>query len=190
MATKQDFLSNTAWVKRVGELFHVSDVNKNGYLQLEDYEIVITNLTRLTNNERPALIEKAREVVLEMTDSLGLKKGVKLNKEQYLDAMAAMGVEQGAKVKQGEASITTKLNNAVFDVVDVNRDGTVSLSEYKLVFKAFNIDEASAAEGYAVLDRNKDGKVSRQEFNDTETNFWWSLDDPKSKGIMGSNFEA
>ena len=32
--TKQDFLNNPTWVKRIEEFFNVRDVNKNGYVEL------------------------------------------------------------------------------------------------------------------------------------------------------------
>lgn len=189
MSTKQDFLSNAAWVKRVGELFSATDVNKNGFVKRADFQAFVDNLEKLTQNERPDLIKKAREVVMEFADSLGVKEGVKLTKEEYIEGMAALAVEQSAKLKRGETSLTVKLNNAFYDVVDVNHDGTISLEEYKLILKAFNIDESAAAEGYATLDKNQDGKLNRQKMNEAETNFWWSLDDPASKGMMGKQFE-
>ena len=91
-----------------------------------------------------------------------------------------MVVSENAKVKRGEKSLVYKLDNAIFDVVDVNHDGNVTLNEYKLVMKAFNLDEASTEASFNALDRNKNGKIDWIEFIKSEFKFWFSLDDPYS----------
>lgn len=188
MATAQDYLNNAKWVRRISQMFHDTDVDMNGYISIADFMKFADNLAREAP-DHPDLITNLRAVMVEWASAIGIKEGVKASKEDYLKLMAAMAVSENAKVKRGEKSLIYKVDNALFDVVDVNHDGNITLNEYKLVMKAFNLDEASSEAGFAAVDRNKNGKIDRNEFIETEFKFWFSLDDPDAQGILGEKFE-
>ena len=182
MATAQDYLNNAKWVRRISQMFEDTDIDKKGYVSTTDVMKFVDNLAKET--DRPDLIAKLRGVTLEWAAAIGIKEGVKSNKQEYLKLMAAMAVSENAKVKRGEKSLIYKLDNALFDVVDVNHDGSITLNDFKLVMKAFNFDEATSEAGFTALDRNKDGKIDRSEFIETEFKFWFSLDDLDAQGIL------
>ena len=46
MATVQDYLNNVKWVKRVDESFNTININKNGYISMEDWLICVNNLAK------------------------------------------------------------------------------------------------------------------------------------------------
>lgn len=187
MATVQDYLNNAKWVKRVSQMFDNTDIDKNGYISTADFLKFVDNLAKET--DRPEMIAKLREVMLEWAAAIGIKEGVKADKQEYLKLMASMAIVENAKVKRGEKPLIYKLDNAWFDAVDVNHDGHVTLNEYILVMKAFNLDAASAEAGFDSLDKNKNGKIERNEFIETEFKFWFTLDDPDAQGILGDKFE-
>ena len=188
MATVQDYLNNAKWVRRISQMFTDTDVDKNGYVSVADFIKFVDNLAKEAP-DRPDLITKLRAVMVEWAAAIGIKEGIKASKQEYLKLMAAMAVSENAKVKRGEKSLIYKLDNALFDVVDVNHDGNITLNEYKLVMKAFNLDEASSEAGFAAVDKNKNGRIERNEFIETEFKFWFSLDDPDAQGILGEKFE-
>ena len=189
MATVQDYLSNAKWERRISQMFDDTDIDKNGYISTADFMKFADNLAKETGRPDSDLITKLRGVMMEWAAAIGIKEGVKATKQEYLKLMATMAVSENAKVKRGEKSLIYKLDNALFDVVDVNHDGNITLNEYKLVMKAFNLDEASSEAGFNAIDRNKNGKIDRNEFIETEFKFWFSLDDPDSQGILGDKFE-
>ena len=86
-------------------------------------------MKRLTNNEQPEALQRALEADLELAAAIDIKEGDKLNKEQWLDALASVAADFNAKAKRGEILPTEKLKNALFDVVGVNKDGAVTLEE-------------------------------------------------------------
>lgn len=55
---------------------------------------------------------------------------------------------------------------------------------YKVVFKAYNIDEATAAESFVALDANKDGKIDHKKLISHYTKLWWFVDD-EATGAFG-----
>ena len=79
--------------------------------------------------------------------------------------------------------------NAVFDVVDKNHDGFVTFEEYKILMEASNFGEEAAKTAFNLLDKNKNGKIERNEFLSSHLTFWFSLDHPDTKGMYGDRFE-
>ena len=69
MATVKDYLKCPKWVKRVGEAFHVLDVDKKGYITEEDFMRPINELAKVVT-DRPELIAKAREAGIEFAKAL------------------------------------------------------------------------------------------------------------------------
>ena len=188
MATVEDYLKNAKWVKRLSEFFHQCDLNKDGHLSREDWLIGIDNLAAVIT-DRPALIAKLREVSLEYAAGLGLTEGVKVDRQKFLECAAAMAVAETAKVKSGGKSLLEMVDNAGFDVVDQNHDGHVTFEEYKVMMNAYHFDLESAEATFAVLDKNKNGKLERNEFTSANVKFWFQLDDPDSQGMFGAKFE-
>lgn len=66
------------------------------------------------------------------------------------------GISWGQE-KKGEAPLNPQ---ALFDLMDRNRDGKIGLEEYLIVWK----DQAEGEKAFRKLDRNSDGFLSREEF--------------------------
>ena len=61
--------------------------------------------------------------------------------------------------------------------------------EYKVVLIAGDIGEDAAKATFALLDKDKNGKIDRSEYRRANFNFWFGLDDPKSQGLYGDRYE-
>ena len=188
MATVQDYLKNAKWVKRINVCFDQFDLNKSGYISREDFLIGVDNLAKVVT-DRPALIAKAREATMEYADALGLTEGVKADKEKFLELAAAMSIAEIARVKKGEKSLIEIFDNVFFDVVDRNHDGYLTFDEYKVLMTAGNYDDDAAQGAFALLDKNKNGKIERSEFTAADVKFWCSLDDTDTEGMFGEKYE-
>ena len=188
MATVQDYLQNANWVRRCGEAFHQLDTNKNGYLSREDWLTKIDKLAKVVP-DRPDQLAKLREVWSEYLDVMRVTRGVKVDKQEFIQLSAAMAEGEMVRVNRGEVSMTEKRNNAVFDVLDKNHDGQVTWEEYKLLTEIFDFGEDTAKATFALLDKNKSGKIDRKEFTASQIKFSFTLDDPDTKGMFGSKYE-
>ena len=183
------YKNSPKWMKRMGEFFHQSDLNKNGFLSIEDFETWIKNIEKETKADT-ALIEKARKAMRDYWESVGLKPGVKLAKEQFLDNMAEVAVAERAKFEAGDkSSLFARYTEAVFDVVDTNHNGFLELGEYEKMMKASNFDAGTAKIAFDVIDANHDNKISRQELLDYNAKFWNYPDDKESAGFYGHKYE-
>jgi Ca2+-binding EF-hand superfamily protein len=124
------YKNNPAWVKRAEEFFVQSDVNKNGYLSIEDFKMWSDNLEREVKADA-SLHQKTRKATLDYwEESSGLKPGVQLTKDQFIENMSKNAVAEKAKLDNGETPRLCFCLDAMFDVVDTNRDGYLQLDEY------------------------------------------------------------
>ena len=188
MATVEDYLNNAKWVKRVSAFFKQKDANKDGYLTREDFLALINNLAKAVP-DRPDLISKAREAMVECAAAMGLTEGVKADLQTFLKLGAATAVTEAAKLTTGEKPMTEKVDNALFDILDKNHDGHVTWEEYKVMMEAGNFDPEAASATFALLDTNKNGTLERKELIDANAKFWTYLDDPDTQGLFGEKFE-
>jgi Ca2+-binding EF-hand superfamily protein len=69
----------------------------------------------------------------------------------------------------------------MFEAIDENGDGVLSLAEYRQLIEAWTGQEANIDDIFPLLDLNGDGHVSRDEFRQLWTQFW-AGDDPESPG--------
>ena len=188
MATVQDYLKNDKWVKRLNEAFVLLDLNKNGNLSREDWLVIPDKLSKAAP-DRPNEIAKLRQIMLEFTAAMGLNEGVKADKKKFLELFAAMAISERERVKRGEISLSEKVDNAVFDVVDQNHDGRITFEEFKIVMKIYGHDEDVGKATFALLDKNKNGAIDRKEYIEADMKFWYGLDDPETQGMLGDKFQ-
>ena len=183
------YKNSPKWVKRMKELFDQSDLNKNGTLSIEDFYIWIEQLEKEVKPEK-ALLTKLREKCQAFWENVGLKPGVQLTKQEFVDRLAEISVVERAAYDRGEKTLFYQYTDAVFDAVDTSRDGFLQLSEYQKMMKASNFDADTAEYAFKLIDANHDGKLSRQELLDYNSKYWFSPDDPKAAGLYGPKYEA
>ena len=176
MATADDYLKNAGWVQRTGQRFDMLDVNKNGTIELADFQ---APMEKIINEVKPdaAVLEKYRAIASKFTEAMGIGAGKKLNKDEFTKNAAAIAVAESAKKAKGEKTVFDELDNACYDIVDKNKDGFVTLNEFLVVMKATGVDAKMAEEKFKKLDANGNGKIERQELINQHINSWCSLGD-------------
>lgn len=182
------YLNSPKWVKRTEEFFDQSDMNKDSFLSIEDFELWVDNIEKETK-AAPYLIEKFRKANREYWVTLGLKPGVRFTKEQYVDLMSKFAAAEKAKYDEGKEPFFFKWIDAMFDVVDTSCDGYLQLDEYENMMKASNFSAGTAKINFDIIDTNHDGKLSRQELKEYNLGFWFFADDAKSAGMFGPKYE-
>ena len=183
------YKNSPKWVKRIGEFFHQSDLNKDGFLSIEDFDIWIENIEKETKADA-ALMDKARIATREYWESVGLKPGVKLTKEQFLDKMAEFILKERTEYEKGNRDcLSIRYPNALFDAVDTNHNGFLELDEYENLARASYHDKDVAKVVFDMIDTNHDGKLSREELIDYNIKFWYYPDNKEVAGMYGSRYE-
>ena len=174
--TVDDYMNNAKWVGRIKAAFDMIDINKNGTVEDGDWKKWIENIKKDVNPDA-ALLDKLTEAMANYTTAMGVTPGKKLNKDEYVKAMAQMGVAENARKAKGERTLGSYLNDAWHDVVDKNHDGFVTLDEFRTIMKACNIEKTEVADArFNAIDKDKNGKVDRKELLEAEEKFWFGLD--------------
>ena len=172
------YRGNAKWVSRMEETFTFLDFTKSGHISSASWEHWVDNLEKEVN-PGPSLIQNLRDRTREYCDAMGLTSGVSYDQDEFVAKMAELAAVEKARYDKGEKILLMEYDDAWYDAVDSNHDGTISLEEYLKVMKACNIDKQTATREFAVLDTNEDGRIQREELNKQEIKYWYSLEDSK-----------
>ena len=117
------------------------DLNHDDTISREYYELMATKLQEYGRlNEKEA--ELARNALKNITDVVGLKAGVKISVEE-----AARNLSREIATMHEVSKKQTMLkstHNPTFDALDLNKDGYISLDEFKIYFQIIAPDISDA----------------------------------------------
>ena len=171
MPSEQEFLGNKEWVKKIKEHFTYLDTNKNGFLSQEDWILMVDNLKGILGMAEEKL-KTVREVHIKLASRLGAKPGVQLTEEEFVKTAAKFAVNEDES-----RACLKEVTDALFDVLDTNRDGTLSLVEYTKLLQSCNITDPEIAKAiFDSIDANHDGMIQIKELYDLSDKFWFTLD--------------
>lgn len=192
MSTKEyEYLNNEKWLKRVDEHYKRLDVDT---VEREDCFIQpIDSLALIFDHDCPELIAEARKAREELVNELGLESGARIEKSTYLGLLAAFSEAESARFDKGEMTFIEKDTHALFNVLDRDKDGYLSLNEYKAYLVAFAFikgsaeDEEEAQAAFDLIDKDKNGKLDKKEFASACVKFWSKVTED-TEGLFGKNF--
>ena len=187
--TVDDYINNAAWITRIKGFFDRMDENRNETIEVADFTAMLDHFNREVKPDLK-VYENLRQVIMEHIAAMGVTPGKKVTKDEYVENMANMAVAEQAKRLKGEIMSLAKVNDALYDMFDINHDGVVTLEEFRTVMKiAYCCDAEVADTTFLQIDTNKNGKIERKELTDYELNYWFNLNDEASKGFYGAKFE-
>lgn len=160
--------------------FHVWDADKNGLVERDDFDAIVANLGAIRGwSEGSADLLDLRRRYLEhwaMLERLltAGQRGVSL--AQWLSFLDAI-VSDEKVYKQAIPSLA----DFVFDVLDGNKDGVVSLDEFAAFYRAYRVDPGIAGELLSRLGKSGTDTLSKAEVLGLVQEFYFS-EDPASAG--------
>lgn len=127
----------------------------------------------LQHDEKARAIDAAFKAV---SDILKLKEEVDYAIEDLVKSSSLTLLSLSEKEAR---SITDNVHNAIFDVIDANEDGFVSLQEYKVYYYVLghDISDDEITDFFDVIDSNKDKRISREEFLNAAYDFFFNVDE-------------
>lgn len=138
------------------------DIDENGVISREDFEVMGKRLAERCNmTKRQA--ESTRMEFSKLADALHFEPGIKVPLEE-----AAKQVSKAYLIKTSaeRKAIVHRTQNVLFDVLDSNNDGYISMEEFKayMYVAAPGTSEAEAVHSFNTADTNKRGVISCEEF--------------------------
>ena len=139
------------------------DVNKDGYISREDFELMAKKLAEYSGMTGEQA-EAAKKQFMKVADMANLKPGVKTPLEEAAkQAHESLLTSMTARERSALINDTHEL---LFDVIDTNSDGHISLSEFKVYLNiiAPGMEEDKIVHSFDTIDTDKNGEISREEF--------------------------
>jgi juvenile hormone diol kinase len=161
-------------------LFHVYDGDGNGVVDKKDFEAIFQNVAA-ARNLAPESPQYQQIHAKFMEDWKHLQKDADKNNNGQIEL--AEWLEHGYhRINSPEMYQTViDLANQMFELLDTDGNGVISLEEYKNVLQSWRVPEEIAAETFPKLDLNGDGVINKDEFVELVRQFHMS-DDPDAPG--------
>ena len=155
------------------------DMNNDGFISREDFELMAK---RLVNSAGQISKEKTDEIFkafLAIPDHLGVKPGEKLP----LEDAAKLANENYLSPTAQKPSV---YHDTLFDCIDTNSDGTISMEEFEVYFKIIGHDmtDEEIKHAFRTIDANGDGKISRDEFVAAAKDFYFGVEETELSKVF------
>ena len=182
MATAQDFLNSKSWCHNMEEyVFKKADLNKDGHICSEDRGVARGRfrdfaLKKQRVDERALEAHEAATKELESAYGTGSDR---VSKDDWLKKLAEVAAADLERIKKGEEPVLTKHAGPFFDVMDSDKDGFITLEDFKLGYVSVaGFDAATAEKAFKGFDKTNCGKIGREVFAKAGRDFWYKIDPP------------
>jgi Ca2+-binding EF-hand superfamily protein len=174
--------------RKLEHKFYLLDVDGNGVLEAADFERVIDILAseRDWPEGHPRYIQLAttnRELWRALFDFCDRNEDGQVTMEEWMDFHAnAIYYERNVGHEMPGIGRTLDTMAAFFyELLDGDGDGTVNRDDYVEFCAAHRVAREDAQKSFARMDRNQDGKLSREEVMLLVQEFYFS-EDPEAPG--------
>ena len=160
------------------------DINKDGHISREDFELMGKKLAEHSGMTEEQAEATTREF-LKVADMINLKPGVKTPLEDAAKKANESYLSMSLKEK---IALVNGTHNLLFDAVDTNKDGHISMEEFKVYLNliAPGVSEDEISHSFDTIDTNKNGEISREEFLAAAQDFLIGVDETElSKAFLG-----
>ena len=168
--------------RKLTRFFNVWDANDDGVITTEDPEQVAQNLAELQGLE-PGSPEHEGFYDGFMLYQNDFVKAVDLDESGDVTLDEWLAYHEEMLQDEGRFKATTLISvKVMFELMDQNGDGEITLEEYGEWMKAFRIGEQGTTDKvFQKLDLNENGTLSREEVVQLTREFFYS-DDPDARG--------
>ena len=163
------------------------DVNKDGYYSREDIELM-SERTREYGKLTKEQAEFVHKGFMKYADMFDLKPGVKVPLEEQAQKANKIILSIPAAERKAMVHAT---HETLFDVIDLNKDGHISLDEFKVHFRVLGADisDEEVAHSFNTIDADKNGEISREEFLAAADDFYNGVDETEVSRVFLGRLE-
>ena len=158
------------------------DVDKDGVVSREDFELMSRRMSEYSKLSEDQA-KRVRAGFLKIADLLHLKEGVQFPVGEYVPKLSDTLLskspdERKAMIQYG--------HSPVFDVIDTNEDGRISVQEFKIYLKvvAPDVTEEEIKHAFTTIDTNKNGEISREEFFAAAEDFFYGVEETEVSRVF------
>jgi Ca2+-binding EF-hand superfamily protein len=170
---------NTFQRQKLFHLFSLLDINRNGYLQLNDFEEISERLAakakvELGKDEHRVIVQRCVRLFYKLTADI---PNITREHIHYVDWEKFFEVNI---LRSNDKEVLDKYVDLFFDFIfktfDENNDGYISKKEYNDIFEVYGLDTGYIDKSFDSLDIFRDGRLSRYELKNAIETFLISDD--------------
>jgi Ca2+-binding EF-hand superfamily protein len=170
--------------KKLSYYFQAFDVDKNGVLEESDFDRIVDAYTEAYQ------IKQDSDTYQYISSTFAKKRWDSLAKEADTNADNKVTLDEWLsyheKLLNDSKSdfLWLKITSALYDVLDVDKDGFLDLEEYKTMYKIYGFgNESLATEIFSKLDFDGDDKIRKNDVMNLVADFYLS-DNPVAPGNL------
>lgn len=170
--------------KKYTQHFHMRDIDGDGFVERRDYERYAEQIAELRGwKPGTAEHERMREIHLGVWTFFWQPEDTdgddRISLVEHLAAMEQLV----SNITEETLEASKRHSYTIFDVLDADNDGVISVSEYRQFFEATGHDTSWVEDAFARLDRTGQGQISREELTRLHLEFFTS-EDPDAPGNL------
>lgn len=169
--------------KKLTYQFKIFDVDKNGFLEKSDFDKIVNGYAEAYNlTQGSETYEYLSSTYGKRWDGLAKEADTNADNKVSLDEWLSY---QDKLMNHPESDfLWMKVASMFHDIQDIDKDGSISLEEYKIIYKIHGIgDDSLAAEIFSKLDFDGDGKISKNDHLNLVADFYLS-NNPQAPGNL------
>ena len=178
--------------RKLALAFCKHDLSKNGLLERKDFQLIGQTIAKSLglkedNSKYQQIVDSYTQAWDSALAAVAEQSGGKLSLAQFLEVRSQHDRSPTEKRNEQRGKID-ELAQKLFDGLDLDGSGTISITEYRLFLQALGeTNEESIKLAFETIDTNKDGTISRDEFTQLRRDYFM-LDEPEhpSKWFYGS----
>ncbi|EST26631.1 methylglyoxal synthase [Streptomyces roseochromogenus] len=157
-------MAHEDWLPRITSIFRMYDLDGDGQLGREDLIAyagrVAENLTEPGDTKRrAALYDAYAELWTQLSAVSDTDRGGRISEQEFVAATARGAFDGDPHFRDS----TLRALDALADALDRDGDGTIDPAEYERIFGATGLDTTTSALGFAAVDTDGDGRITRAE---------------------------
>ena len=169
LRTLASVTDSPVWVNKIKTRFAQLDTNKDGLVKDSDVKDLAKSLADYAKKGPNAGDEYYKIMIPLWKYGIGSKPGG-VTADEFVEGMKGLYQQQDAQERVNAYS------NLIFEVMDINKDGVISFSEYKNFLKtAANMNDDMIKLLFDELDVNKDGVIDRSEYQNSMIQFFFTV---------------
>jgi Ca2+-binding EF-hand superfamily protein len=169
--------------KKLTSFFQAFDVDKNGSLEKSDFDKIVNGVAEAYNiGQDSETYQYISSTDAKRWDSLAKEADTNADNKVTLDEWLSY---QDKLLNDPKSDfLWLKIVSMFTDIQDVDKDGSLSLEEYKTMYKIHGIgNDSLAAEIFSKLDFDGDGKIKKNDVMNLVADFYLS-DNPQAPGNL------
>ena len=156
------------------------DVNKDGKISAKDFELISDRMIELGKlNEEQAKKVRAGMEGSKWASYMDFDKGISFTAAQFTDFFLSRTPEEGV-------AFTAEGHNPIFDAIDTDNDGYISVKEFGIFLKAGApmLTDEEVQHSFNTIDKNKNKKISRSEFLEAARDFYYGVEETEVANVF------